>query len=68
MRLIIYEDYDGVSSFAAKYVVRKIKEFKPTAERRFTLGLPTGASINGPINQPIDGCDQAARRSACTRR
>jgi len=28
----------------ADYIVRRIKEFKPTPERPFVMGLPTGGS------------------------
>lgn len=47
MRLIIRPDYDQVSAWAANYVARRILEFKPTADRPFVLGLPTGSSPIG---------------------
>ena len=42
MRLVILEDYDLASEWAAKYIRNRIITFRPTAQRYFTLGLPTG--------------------------
>ena len=42
MKLIILNDYDQASEWAAKYIRNKILLFKPGADRYFTLGLPTG--------------------------
>ena len=42
MRLIILEDYNSVSEWAAKYIKKRILEFQPGPDRYFTLGLPTG--------------------------
>ena len=42
MRLVIHDSYADVSEWAAKYVRRKILDFKPGPEKYFTLGLPTG--------------------------
>ncbi len=42
MRLVILDDYDLASEWAAKYICNRIIHFKPTADRYFTLGLPTG--------------------------
>lgn len=47
MRLIIQPDYDSISQWAANYVVSKINTAKPTAEKPFVLGLPTGSSPMG---------------------
>jgi glucosamine-6-phosphate deaminase len=47
MRLIIQPSYELVSKWAANYVAARIKEFKPTAKKRFVLGLPTGSSPIG---------------------
>ncbi len=44
MRLVICDDSDGVGELVAKYVVKRINDFAPTATRPFTLGLPTGSS------------------------
>lgn len=42
MRLVILDDYDLSSEWAAKYIRNRIIQFKPSADRYFTLGLPTG--------------------------
>lgn len=42
MRLVILDDYDLASEWAAKYIRNRIIQFKPSADRYFTLGLPTG--------------------------
>jgi len=44
MRLIIMDDEMQVGEWAAKYVVRRILDFQPTADRPFVLGLPTGGT------------------------
>ena len=43
MRFVI-TDNKRVGDWAAVYVVNKIREFNPTAERKFVLGLPTGST------------------------
>jgi 6-phosphogluconolactonase/glucosamine-6-phosphate isomerase/deaminase len=47
MRLIIQPNYELVSKWAANYVARTIKDFKPTENNPFILGLPTGSSPIG---------------------
>ncbi|NDV78901.1 glucosamine-6-phosphate deaminase [Dysgonomonas sp. 511] len=47
MRLIIQPNYDSLSQWAANYVVAKINAAKPTPEKPFVLGLPTGSSPLG---------------------
>ncbi len=47
MRLIVQENYDLLSNWAANYVAKTINEFSPTASKRFVLGLPTGSSPIG---------------------
>lgn len=42
MRLVILETSNAVSEWAAKYVMKRINEFNPDANRYFVLGLPTG--------------------------
>ena len=44
MRLIIKDDADAVASWVAAYVAARINDFKPTPDRPFVLGLPTGSS------------------------
>ena len=54
MRLIIKQDYQSISQWAADYVVARINAAKPTAERPFVLGLPTGSSPLGMYKALID--------------
>ena len=44
MRLIPLKSAVQVSRWAANYIVKKINEFQPTAEKPFVLGLPTGST------------------------
>jgi glucosamine-6-phosphate deaminase len=53
MRLIIQPDYKLVSKWAASYVAAKINESKPSAKKRFVLGLPTGSSPLGMYKELI---------------
>ena len=47
MRVIIEQNYDRMSEWAAEHVIERINAFKPTAEKPFVLGLPTGSSPEG---------------------
>ena len=47
MRLVILDNYDLASEWAAKYVRNRILQFAPTAEKPFVLGLPTGQLLYG---------------------
>lgn len=47
MRLIIKNDYEDMSAWAAEHVIRRIQEFHPTADHHFVLGLPTGSTPIG---------------------
>ena len=53
MRLIIQESYGKMSQWAAAYIVKRINEFKPTAEKPFVLGLPTGSTPIGTYKELI---------------
>ena len=53
MRLIIQPDYEKLSRWTAGYIARRIVEFKPTAERPFVLGLPTGSSPVGTYRELV---------------
>jgi len=54
MRVIIQPNYNHVSKWVANYVVKKIREAKPTADRPFVLGLPTGSSPLGTYKELIE--------------
>lgn len=44
MRIIIKPQAEGVGKWTANYIIDKINAAKPTAEKPFVLGLPTGSS------------------------
>ncbi len=44
MRLIPLKTAEQVSKWAARHIVDRINEFKPTEEHPFVLGLPTGGT------------------------
>jgi len=54
MRVIIQPNYELVSKWAANYVARKILDFKPTSDKPFVLGLPTGSSPLGMYKELIE--------------
>jgi len=53
MRVIIQENYDRLSAWAANYIVNKIKAYNPTPENPFVLGLPTGSSPLGTYRELV---------------
>ncbi|MDY3089993.1 MAG: glucosamine-6-phosphate deaminase [Porphyromonas sp.] len=54
MRLIIKPDYQGISQWAADYVVARINAANPTEQHPFVLGLPTGSSPLGMYKALIE--------------
>ena len=58
MRLIIQPDYTRISVWTAAYIAKKINQFKPTAERPFVLGLPTGSTPMGTYQELIRFCQE----------
>ncbi|MDC7238655.1 MAG: glucosamine-6-phosphate deaminase [Sphaerochaetaceae bacterium] len=44
MRVIIEKDYNDLSAWAARYIANQINDFKPTKDKPFVLGLPTGST------------------------
>ena len=54
MRVIIEPDYANMSRWAADYVAARINEAKPTAEKPFKLGCPTGSSPLGLYKHLIE--------------
>lgn len=54
MRLIIQENYDKLSKWAAEYVASRINEANPTPEKPFVLGCPTGSSPLGMYRALIE--------------
>ena len=53
MRLIIKNNYEDCSKWTADYICNKIIEFKPTKEKPFVLGLPTGSTPLGVYKELI---------------
>jgi glucosamine-6-phosphate deaminase len=44
MRVIIRANPEEVAKWVAAYIKKRINDFKPTSDRPFVLGLPTGSS------------------------
>jgi glucosamine-6-phosphate deaminase len=44
MRFIIRDDPQAVGAYIGDYIAKRIKTYKPTIEKPFVLGLPTGSS------------------------
>ena len=53
MQLIIKDNYNECSKWAANYICKKINDFAPAAHKPFLLGLPTGSSPLGTYEQLI---------------
>ena len=56
MRVIIEPNYDLMSQWAANHVIERINAAKPTAEKPFVLGLPTGSSPIGMYRALVKAC------------
>ena len=54
MRLIIHDNYLALSKWVAYYIAKKIKDFRPTKNKPFILGLPTGSSPLGTYQQLVN--------------
>ncbi|KAG8229777.1 hypothetical protein J437_LFUL005858 [Ladona fulva] len=54
MRLVILESSEEVAEWAAKYVLKRINDFKPGPDRFFVLGLPTGGTPLGMYKKLIE--------------
>lgn len=54
MRLVIHENYQALSKWVAYYVAKKSLDFKPTKDKPFVLGLPTGSSPIGTYQQLVN--------------
>ena len=44
MRIIIKKNQTGIGDWTASYIIDSINKFRPTKEKPFVLGLPTGSS------------------------
>lgn len=54
MRILIQPNADAMSKWAAIYIVNKINKFKPTAQKPFVLGLPTGSTPIGTYKYLVE--------------
>ena len=53
MRVLIRPDYDAASKWAAHHIAKKINDFKPTKDKPFVIGLPTGSTPLGTYKELI---------------
>jgi len=53
MRVIIEPDYVSAAKWTANYVAKSIIDFKPSTNKPFVLGLPTGSSPLGVYKELI---------------
>eukprot|EP00467_Chlorarachnion_reptans_P023701 CAMPEP_0114488348 /NCGR_PEP_ID=MMETSP0109-20121206/1278_1 /TAXON_ID=29199 /ORGANISM="Chlorarachnion reptans, Strain CCCM449" /LENGTH=322 /DNA_ID=CAMNT_0001664727 /DNA_START=108 /DNA_END=1076 /DNA_ORIENTATION=- len=53
MRVIIEDTFDALSLWVARYIAKRILEFKPSETRPFVIGLPTGSSPMGTYGELI---------------
>ncbi|WP_319479866.1 glucosamine-6-phosphate deaminase [uncultured Draconibacterium sp.] len=54
MKLVIHNNYDELSIWAANHIAERISDFEPSAEKPFVLGLPTGSTPLGTYKALID--------------
>lgn len=62
MRLIIRDNKFSAAYYISEYIQRRIREFNPTEQRLFVLGLPTGSSPE-PIYKLLVDAYKAGRIS-----
>ena len=53
MRVIIKNNYDEMSKWAAQHIVERINSFNSTPKKPFVLGLPTGSTPIGTYKELI---------------
>lgn len=53
MRILIHQDYEKLSKWVAHYVAKKIHKARPTPEKPYVLGLPTGSSPVGTYSELV---------------
>ena len=58
MRVIIEQDYESMSRWAAEHVIERINSYKSEGGRKFVLGLPTGSSPEGMYRALAEACAQ----------
>lgn len=58
MRIVIQHNYAAMSQWTAHYIAHRIKEFNPSENRPFVLGLPTGSTPVGTYQNLVQLCEQ----------
>lgn len=53
MRILIQPTAEAMSNWAATYIANKINTFKPTGQKPFVLGLPTGSTPVGTYQRLV---------------
>lgn len=53
MRLVILDDNERVAEWAARYIIKRINDFKPGPDKFFVLGLPTGSTPLGTYKRLV---------------
>lgn len=54
MRVVIQNDYERCSEWAANHIAKAIIDYAPTAKKPFVLGLPTGSTPLGTYKKLIE--------------
>ncbi len=54
MKLVIHQNYEELSQWAADHIAERINQFKPTSNNPFVLGLPTGSTPIGTYKALIE--------------
>ncbi|MGM0432470.1 MAG: glucosamine-6-phosphate deaminase [Spirochaetota bacterium] len=60
MRVMIQPDYEAQSKWTASYITKAIRDYRPTADDPFVLGLPTGSTPIGTYRELVRLCKQGA--------
>jgi glucosamine-6-phosphate deaminase len=58
MRILIKKDVNEAGHWVADYLIKKIKDYKPTPAKPFVLGLPTGSSPISTYRELIRRCKE----------
>ena len=58
MQVIIENDYESLSQWAAAHVIQRINASRPTADHPFVLGLPTGSTPEGMYALLVKACQE----------
>ena len=69
MRVIIKENYDSCSKWAASYIAGKINKAAACSDKPFVLGLPTGSTPLGTYKELIklsvlETCEETSKSAS----